>query len=150
MIEELGKYLAVFLAGVTGIWKGIPVGIALGLTPFYTATLTCLGAISSTLVIYFSGDRFRQWLLNKYGNKSVSKKRKRLSDWLEKYGVSGLGLIATGLLGSFITLMIGILLIKNTRKFIIFLIIGIVIWTYGITYLSDPIVNWVKGIFTNI
>ena len=146
-MEEIGKYIAVYLAGATGIWKGIPVGVALGLPPFYTATLTCLGATSSSLVIYFSGERFRNWLLSRYGNKNISHKRKKLSLWLEKYGVGGLGLLATGLLGSFITLMIGILLIENTRKFILYLLLGIVIWSYAITYLSDPIINWIKGIF---
>ncbi|WP_075589987.1 VTT domain-containing protein [Labilibacter marinus] len=146
-MEELIKYISVYLAGAAGIWKGIPVGIALGLAPFYTATLTSLGAISSTLIIYFSGESFRNWLLSKYGKESKSNKRKKISSWLEKYGVAGLGLVATGLFGSFITLMIGILLIDNTRKFIIYLLIGIVIWSYGITYLSDPVIAYIKGLF---
>ena len=145
-MEEIGKYIAVYLAGATGIWKGIPLGIALGLVPFYTATLTCLGAISSALLIYFSGEPFRRWLLGKYGDNNIAQKREKFSNWLDKYGVAGLGLIVTGLLGQIIALLIGMLLLQNTRKFILFLILGIVLWTYGITYLSNPIVTWAKGI----
>ncbi|MCW3807679.1 hypothetical protein [Plebeiibacterium marinum] len=147
MIEELGKLLTTYLAGAIGIWKGIPVGIALGLKPFYIATFTSLGAISSTLAVYFSGEPFRKWLLGKYGDKNIARKQKKFSTWLEKYGVAGLGLLATGLLGPFIALLIGMLLLNDTRKFIGFLLTGIVIWSFGITYLSEPIVNLLKALF---
>jgi len=143
-IEEVGKYLAVFLTGTLGIWKSIPVGIALGLAPFYTATLTALGASFSSLIVFFSGEPFRQWLLKKIAGKSISKKREKFANWLEKYGVAGLGLIVTGLLGSLIALILGMILLNDRRRFIIFLLLGIVLWSFGITYLSDPIIEWFK------
>lgn len=144
-MEEFIKYLTVYLTGATGIWKGIPVGIALELKPLYTATLTSLGAISSSLLIYFSGEPLREWLLKKYGKKNIARKRKKFSHWLDKYGAAGLGLIATGLLGSLIALLVGILLLDNTRKFIIYLLIGIVLWSFTITYLSNPIIEFFRN-----
>jgi len=143
-MEEIGKCFAVYITGAIGIWKGIPVGIALGLAPFYTALFTSLGAISSALLVYFSGEPFRKWLLNKYGSKTFEQKKEKFSRWMDKYGVPGLGLMVTGLLGPFIALIIGMTLLDNTRKFMIFLLIGVVAWSFGITYLSDPIVTFVK------
>jgi len=35
-MTETGKYLIVYFAGATGMWKGIPAGIALNLHPILT------------------------------------------------------------------------------------------------------------------
>jgi len=144
-MEEIGKFIAVYLAGATGIWKGIPVGIALGLEPFFTALFTSLGAISSALLVYFSGEPFRKWLMGKYGSKTFEHKKERFACWMDKYGVLGLGLMVTGLLGPFIALIIGMALLNDTRKFLAYLLLGIILWSFGITYLSDPVVDFVKS-----
>jgi len=144
-MEEVAKYLAVYLAGATGIWKGIPVGVVMGLKPYVIATLVSMGAVSSALLVYFSGEPFRKWLLNKYGSKTFEQKKARFSAWMDKYGVPGLGLMVTGLLGPFIALIIGMAVLDNTRKFLYYLLLGIVLWSFGITYLSEPIVQLVKG-----
>jgi len=149
-MEEIGKYIAVYLAGAVGIWKGIPVGIAFGLAPFYTALLTSLGAISSALLVYFSGEPFRKWLMNKYGSKTFEQKKEKFALWMDKYGMLGLGLMVTGLLGPFIALIIGMAILNDTRKFLIYLLIGILLWSFGITYLSDPVVDLVKAMFSNL
>jgi len=146
-MEELIKYLSVFLAGAVGIWKGIPVGIALGISPFYTATLTSLGSIAAILLIYFSGEPFRKWIMSKYGDKSLARKKEKFSDWLDKYGIAGLGLLATGIIGPLITVLLGLVILNTPRKFIIYMIFGILFWTYSITYLSTPMAEFIKGIF---
>ncbi|MBK3519557.1 small multi-drug export protein [Carboxylicivirga marina] len=145
-MEEIGKIFAVYLAGATGIWKGIPVGIAFGLKPFTTASVVSLGAMSSALLVYFSGEPFRKWLMNKYGSKTFEAKKAKFSSWMEKYGVPGLGLMVTGLLGPFIALIIGMAILDNTRKFLFYLLVGIVLWSFGITYLSEPVVLLVKEV----
>ncbi|WP_430810249.1 MULTISPECIES: VTT domain-containing protein [unclassified Carboxylicivirga] len=146
-MEETGTYLAVYLAGAIGIYKGVPVGIALGLKPFITSLLVTLGATSSTLLVYFSGEPFRKWLMNKYASKSLEQKKAKFSRWMERYGVPGLGLMVTGLLGPFIALIIGMALLDETRKFLFFLLLGIVLWSFGLTYLSEPVVQLLKGAF---
>ncbi len=144
-MEEIAKYIAVYLAGATGIYKGIPVGIAFGLKPLMTASLVALGAISSALLVYFSGEPFRKWLLKKYGSKTFEHKKAKFAKWMDKYGVPGLGLMVTGLLGPFIALIIGMALLDDTRKFLLYLITGIVLWSFGLTYLTEPVVQLVKG-----
>ena len=146
-MEEIAKYIAVYLAGATGIYKGIPVGIAFGLKPLMTASLVALGAMSSALLVYFSGEPFRKWLLKKYGSKTFEHKKARFAKWMDKYGVPGLGLMVTGLLGPFIALIIGMTLLNDTRKFLLYLLAGILLWSFGLTYLSEPVVQLIKGFF---
>lgn len=146
-MEELGKYLAVYLAGATGIYKGIPVGIAFGLSPFLSASFTALGSISSVLILYFAGAPLQQWLMNKYGSKTVDGKKQKFTMWLDKYGVAGLGIMVTGMLGPFISLVMGMALLKETGKFLFYLLLGIVLWSFTIAYIADPIVDFVKNLF---
>ncbi len=146
-MEELGKYLAVYLAGATGIYKGIPVGIAFGLSPFLSASFTALGSISSVVILYLAGAPFRQWLMKKYGSKSIDGKQQKFTNWLDKYGVPGLGLMVTGLLGPFISLIMGMTLLKETGKFLFYLILGIILWSFAIAYVADPLVDLIKSFF---
>lgn len=147
-MEELTKYIAVYLAGAAGIYKGVPVGIAFGLPPFYSALFTSLGSISSALLLYFAGDKFRNWILQKYGKKKIEHKKEQFTRWMDKYGVPGLGLIGTGLLGPFITLLLGMMLLNETKKFILYLIVGIILWSFTIAYLSEPIVIFIKQLLS--
>jgi len=143
-MNETGKYLIVYLAGATGMWKGIPSGILLDLHPVFTGLFTALGSITSVLILYFAGDTFRQWLLNKYGSRRIERKKNRFRKLSERYGPWGLGLITTGLLGPFTSLLLGLLLIKDTRKFLILLLLGITIWSFILAYCFYPIIEFVS------
>ena len=76
-MDEMWKYIVVYFAGATGIWKGIPSGIAFNLHPGFNGLFTALGSITSVLIIYFVGDSFRQWILSKYGKKRIEKKKNK-------------------------------------------------------------------------
>ena len=138
---ETGKYLIVYLAGATGIWKGIPAGIALNLHPVLTGLFTALGSISSVLILFFAGDSFRQWVIGKFGNKRIERKKSKFIKLTDRYGTWGIGLLTTGLLGPFTSLFLGLILIKDTRRFLIYLILGIFIWSFILSYFFTPIVD---------
>jgi membrane protein DedA with SNARE-associated domain len=143
-MSEIAKYLSVYLAGATGIWKGIPLGIAFHLPPWLNASLVALGATSAVLLLYFAGTNFRNWLFKKFGSKSMEHKKERFKRWMDRYGIMGLGLMVTGLLGHLIALLLGMILVKNTRKFLIYLIAGIVIWSFALSFLFNPIGEMLK------
>ena len=63
-----------------------------------------------------------QWILGKYGNKRIEKKKHKFVKLTNHYGVWFLGLMTPGLLGPFTPLLLGLILIKNTRKFLIYLL----------------------------
>jgi membrane protein DedA with SNARE-associated domain len=148
-MSEAGKYLIVYIAGATGMWKGVPAGIALDLHPVFTGLFTALGSITSVLILYFAGDSFRQLILSKYGNKRIERKKSKFKKLTNRYGVWALGLITTGLLGPFTSLLLGLIFIKDTRKFFIYLLVGITIWSFILAYLFTPIIEFLLKLKTN-
>lgn len=145
-MEEAGKYLIVYFAGATGMWKGVPAGIALSLHPVYTGIFTALGSITSVLILFFAGDSFRQWILSKYGSKRMERKKKKFVKLTDRYGAWGLGFITTGLLGPFTSLLLGLILITDTRKFLIYLLAGITIWSFILAYFFTPIIDFLTDL----
>lgn len=143
-MSEIAKYVSVYLAGATGIWKGIPLGIAFNLPPWLNASLVALGATTAVLVLYSAGTKFRNWLLKKFSSKSMEHKKEKFKRWMDRYGVMGLGLMVTGLLGHLIALLLGMILVQNTRKFLLYLIAGILIWSFILSYLFYPIGELLK------
>jgi membrane protein DedA with SNARE-associated domain len=143
-MKQTSKYLIVYIAGATGMWKGVPAGIALDLHPVFTGLFTALGSISSVLILYFAGDSFRQWILSKYGSKRIERKKSKFLRLTNRYGTWGLGLMATGLIGPFTSLLLGLILLKDIRKFFIYLLLGITMWSFILAYIFTPIVEFLS------
>jgi len=138
-LTSLHKYIIVFVAGITGIWKGVPIGIGLNLHPVFIGLFTGLGSVTSALIMYFAGDSFRQWILRLYGEKRMKRKENRFRKLADQYGPWGLGLVTSGLFGPFTSVILGLLLLKDTRRFLYLLIIGILIWSVILAYIFTPL-----------
>ncbi|MBS3806736.1 MAG: hypothetical protein KGY60_04475 [Bacteroidales bacterium] len=126
----------IYLAGITGIWKGISVGFAIDAHPFVTAAFTALGSITVVLVLLLSGERLKKWVLGRFGEKHVEKQQGRFTRLMERYGVAVLGLIACGLIGPILSTLLGLALIKRTRRLMVFLLTGVVLWSGLITLMA--------------
>ena len=127
----------IYLAGVAGIWKGIPVGFALQTSPLITGLFTALGSITALVILLLSGERFKGWMMRRYGKRRMEKQRGRFYRLIQRYGVVGLGLIASGVIGPIMSTLLGVALVENTRRLMIFLIAGVVLWSGLITLLAD-------------
>ena len=136
METTIGQIIAIFLVGVTGLYKGIPVGFALKAHPAVIAAFTALGSIVMILCLHFLGGTLKRFLYRRKDNPRRVKRELRFRKWMEKYGTVGLGLIAAGTIGPIATIMIGMVLLENTSKLVVFLIVGIVIWSIGLTALA--------------
>jgi membrane protein DedA with SNARE-associated domain len=144
------EFLIVYLAGATGIWKGIPAGIALGVHPGYNGVFTALGSVTSVLILYFAGDTFRAWVFDMYGQKRIEKKKGKFKKFADRYGPIGFGLITTGLLGPFTSLLLGYILISDIRKFLLYLIAGIFIWSFILAYTFTQLVELISKVKINL
>lgn len=134
LILQIG---AVYLAGITGLYKGVPVGIALQAHPLVTAGFTALGSITTVLIIYFSGESLRKWLFGRIGESRLEKQKKKFTHIMDRYGTIGLGLIVSGTLGPIPAALVGMMVVKDTRRLMIFLILGIILWSAGLTALAE-------------
>lgn len=134
LILQIG---AVYLAGITGLYKGIPVGIALQAHPLVTAGFTALGSITTVLIIYFSGESLRKWLFGRIGESRLERQKKKFTHIMDRYGTIGLGLIVSGTLGPIPAALVGMMVVKDTRRLMIFLILGIILWSAGLTVIAE-------------
>lgn len=126
----------IYLAGITGIWKGIPVGFALQAPPLITGFFTALGSITAVVILLLSGERFKSWVMRRYGKARMDKQGGRFYRLMQRYGVVGLGLIASGVIGPILSTLLGVALIEKTRRLMIFLIAGVILWSGLITLMA--------------
>lgn len=141
------KYFTIYLVGITGIWKGIPVGIALKSTLVETALFTALGSITAVIILYYFGEPVKRWTIEKWGKDKLDKRKGKFSTVMDKYGVVGLGLLTPGPFGPITSILVGLLIIKDTSKLMPYLIAGIIVWSYILTWFAMTSVDFIKGWF---
>ena len=125
--------LLIFLTGMLGIWKAVPVGFALGATPVLTFLMTSMGAISSAIILYFFGNQVREYLKKRRKKERSGKKNARAIYLFEKYGTAGLGVLGCLLMGPNMTMLIGLVIVKSPLKLLYWTIGGILVWTLALT-----------------
>ena len=141
------RMITIYLVGITGIWKAIPVGIAMNAHPFETASLTALGSITTVFLLLYFGEAVKSWVMKKWSKEKLETKKGRMSRIMDKYGTPGLGIICPGLFGPITTIIVGLIIVKPTRKLMPYLVIGIIAWSFFLTYMAVTGVNLFKGAF---
>jgi hypothetical protein len=63
---------------------------------------------------------------------------------MDRYGTIGLGLIVSGTLGPIPAALVGMAIVKDTKRLMIFLIIGIILWSAGLTAIAILGVDVIK------
>ena len=121
--------LILFGVGSFGLWMAIPVGLAYGFSHWVIAITIMLGSASSTILVYFLGNRVRRYVSSKRGERYLGKSKAKMHRYLNKYGVIGLGLLLPGVFGPMIGMAIGISIVSATKRLLIWSLIGNVIWS---------------------
>lgn len=135
-LEFIISSITVFLLGILELWIAIPAGFALQLNPVVTAVTSSLGAITSVVIILFFGEKIRNKIVEKYYHQNKGRRIRLLQEIWEKYGVIGLGLLSPLLFGAPLGTAIGVALGSSEKKLMIWMMIGIIIWSLGLTFAS--------------
>lgn len=146
-MDGFTQIITIYLAGITGLYKGVPVGFALQASPYITALFTALGSLTTVFALYFSGTPVKNWIISKYGKKKMEKSQSRFTSIMNKYGVVGLGVFATGLIGPIVTIILGLMLIKDAKRLMLFLSLGILIWSAALTIIASFSLELIQTIF---
>jgi len=133
MQRILYSYIAIYLAGLFGIWKAVPVGFVTGANPAMIWLMTTLGATSAVIILYFFGNRIREYLSRKL---KINKKQTRAGRLLDKYGAAGLGFFGCLLMGPNLTILTGLVIVNSPKKLLFWTVAGIVIWSLVLTLLG--------------
>lgn len=147
MENILLRVLTIYLVGIAGIWKAVPVGIALKAHPLETATFTALGSITTVFILFYSGEFVRKWIQKKWSWEKLETKKGRLSLIMQKYGTPGLGILCPGLFGPITTIIVGLLIVKPASRLMPYLVAGIIIWSFLLTWIGMASVNFFKELF---
>lgn len=134
VLELIAKFATVMAFGIIELWLAIPAGTALKLHPLLNGLASGLGAIIAALLAIILGDRLRNWLFKKK-QKSRDENSRIYKVW-HKYGVIGLGLLSPLITGSLLGAVIGISLGAPPKRLILWMSIGIIIWTILLTTIS--------------
>ena len=131
-MDLLTSVIWVFMASIVELWLGIPLGLYLDLNPVLITITAAAGSILSAVLVATLGEGLRTWFLKwRYGGKSP--KTGKIYDIWKKYGIIGLGLLSPLLLGAPLGAAIGIGLGAPKDRLLLWMSIGIVIWSALLT-----------------
>ncbi len=131
-MEVTTSMILVFMASIIELWAGIPLGLILELNPLLIGISVAAGSISSVLLVAILGEGVRKWFL-KWRYKEKSPKEGKVYDLWKKYGTAGLGLLSPLIFGAPLGTALGIGLGAPRNRLLLWMIIGIVIWSSFLT-----------------
>ena len=147
MENTLLRIFSIYLVGITGIWKAIPVGIALKSHPLEIASFTALGSITTVYLLYFFGESVKKWVNKKWSKEKLEKRKGKFSNIMDKYGVIGLGIICPGPFGPITSIVVGLFVVKKTSRLMPYLVIGIIFWSFVLTWFAVSGFKIIKSFF---
>ena len=134
-MDVILSIITVFGASVIELWLGIPLGFFLNLNPLLIAIIAASGSILSAFLVIILGDNIRTKFIKwRYGEKSIRKGR--IYNIWNKYGIIGLGLLSPLLFGAPLGAAIGVGLGARNDRLLLWMSIGIVIWSILLTALG--------------
>jgi phosphatidylglycerophosphatase A len=146
MESAIIRFFTIYLVGITGMWKAIPVGMALKSTLLETSVFTALGSITAVFILYYFGESVKRWVLKKWDKNKLERKKGKFSTIMDKYGVAGLGLICPGLFGPITSIIVGLLIINKTSRLMPYLVAGIILWSFLLTWLATTSFDLAKSL----
>lgn len=133
MIALLPALLSTFGMAFLYFWAAIPAGLALGLPPLVVIVTTVASYALGVAVVTLLGEGVRAWVLRRLGDRAVLKPDSFVGRIWERYGLIGLGLLAPVTLGAQIGAAIGVALGAPRGRLILWMLIGALVWSIGLT-----------------
>jgi hypothetical protein len=134
------RYLAVAISGfILGGWA-VPLGFVLGMGPVATFVSSAGGGLAGCWTFLLAGDRFGEWLRERRGSKDAgdppdaddeSDDVGRVHEYVDRYGVRGLGLVGPIFPGVTASVAGGLALGINRRELGRWMTFGIIVM-YGL------------------
>lgn len=139
-MSEFLKLFTVFISAAAELVTGVPLGMALGLDPITAGITSLLGGLSAGFFIIALGGRLRTWIVDKFVKHKEGEEVKGRERWIyrmwERFGVTGLGIMAPLLTGVPLGAAIGIALGAPPKKLLLWISLGAVIWSVVFTIMG--------------
>jgi hypothetical protein len=126
------SYLAVAGLALLDLWLAVPAALTLKLQPMLAVLLIAsTSSLGVVIAVYCSGS-LRARFAARFGKDSFF--GGRTARYMEKYGTTGIGLLAPVVLGPILTCICAIVLGAKPRQLAISTVAGVVLWS-GVIYL---------------
>ncbi len=129
------QVLTVLVLGAATLWSAVPVGLLLGLDGWTTGIAAASGAGLGTLLVLSLSERLRRQP-PAAASRAAARSRDLLRRAWTNFGVPGLGLLAPLLVGAPLGAAMGLLLGASAPRLALWLMIGIVLCSAGLTGLA--------------
>ena len=138
MLEEIVKYLTVYLASAVKFIFGPSLGVAFGFNVFITGTLSILGTMTTVYILTYFGDNIRnitQKLFKPKKKKVFSKRKRQFVTIWKNYGIIGIAFLTPILLTPLGGTLIANALGCKKQDIFKYMWISAIIWSYTITWM---------------
>lgn len=135
----LYKILAVAGLATFEIYAAIPAGFAFKLPAWVIALSSTVGGIAGAMAVTFLGERVKRWLAKYRKPKPprAAHEKPGLGHRIwKKYGIIGLGLFGTFLIGAPLSITTGVGFNVPLRPLLIWCCIGVVLRSFIFTYIG--------------
>nr|WP_170153632.1 small multi-drug export protein [Alkalispirillum mobile] len=133
-MEALWQYVVIFVMAATP-WLEllivIPIGVAMGLSPFWVGLVALLGNALPVLLIVAGW----QWWLRWRGKSGASRRamKPRVQRVWDRWGLPGLALLGPLVTGIHLATVAALLLRSESRATMVWMTLSLVVWTVGTT-----------------
>lgn len=138
------KILTVTAISSFEIYAAIGTAHAFGLSAWVILGCTLTGGIAGVFIAAFLGEKIEHYINSRFRKNKKNKSKKGFGHTVwEKYGLYGLGLLGTFLLGAPAAIGIGAGFNADMKKLIKLCLIAVVVRCFAFTFFSD----YIKGLF---
>ncbi len=130
------KILSVAALASFEMYAAIPTGFALGLSPWIIFFASLAGGVAGIFIVAFLGDRIRNFFAKNKVEKAEKPKTGVVHRIWNKYGIIGLGLLGTMMVGAPVSLAVGISFKAPLQKLITWCCIGVFIRCVSFTLIG--------------
>jgi membrane protein DedA with SNARE-associated domain len=130
------RAFVLYLIALLGIWKAVPAGVFLSLSPLFIWLVTFLGSFTTTTLIYLFGGRIKRYLRERSENRRVQRKLQKIQHLIDRYGLIGLGLAGTIMVGPALSVAVGLVITEEKEKLLLWVNAGNLFWSLALTALA--------------
>jgi hypothetical protein len=135
MGERIFKYFTVFIVSMFKFVIGPTTGIFAGLSIIETATLTCLGMMTSVTISSFGGTVARDWWFNtfRHDRKLFSPRNRKVVRFWLRYGLKGLAFLTPVVFSPIVGTLLAISFGESKQRVIRYMLFASLFWAFALS-----------------
>ena len=133
MLDNLPGLVSIFGIAFLHLLASVPAGLALRLNPLAIIITVTLAYATGVAVVVLPGQRVRDWLMKKLGDRATIKPDSLVGRIWARFGLPGLALVAPITTGAQIGALVGLAFNASPRSLLLWMTLGAALWAIVLT-----------------